>query len=87
MTNLKIVFVALSLATAFGAFADETVSEKVAVAGKDAGRSIKKGAHRTSEALCMKGDLKCTGDKVKNRVIEAKDATVDGASEIKNKID
>ncbi|MBA2405541.1 MAG: hypothetical protein H0V66_12265 [Bdellovibrionales bacterium] len=69
------------------AFADETVSEKVVAGANSASRAVKKGAHRTSEALCMKGDLKCAGDKISNRAEEAKDATVDGAEKLENIID
>ncbi len=69
------------------AFAEETVGEKLQASGNNAKRGVKKAVNRTQEALCMEGDLKCTAEKAGNRVIEAKDATVDGAKKIKNKVD
>lgn len=69
------------------ASADETVSEKVSAAGNTAGRTVKKGAHRVQEATCTKGQVGCAGEKVKNRAVEAKDSVVDGATEVKNKVD
>ncbi|HXH75505.1 MAG TPA: hypothetical protein VNJ08_11100 [Bacteriovoracaceae bacterium] len=86
---MKFALVLLGFALTVGqfAFADETVGEKAAVVATDAGRGLKKGANRVSEALCMEGDLKCAGKKAKNRIIEGKDAAVDGASELKNKVD
>lgn len=68
-------------------YADETLVEGMSATGNDAKRGIKKGAHRTQEALCMDSDLECAAKKAKNRIIEAGDATADGASKIKNKID
>ena len=69
------------------AFAEETVGEKVEATANNAKRGVKKAVNRTQEALCMEGDLKCTAEKAGNRVIEAKDATVDGAKKLKNKVD
>jgi hypothetical protein len=69
------------------AFAEETVGEKVQATANDAKRGVKKAANRVEEAVCMEGDVKCTAEKAGNRVIEAKDATVDGAKKIKNKVD
>lgn len=69
------------------AIADETIAEEISASAKDAKRGIKKGAHRTQEALCMDGNIECTARKAKNRVIEAGDATADAAAKIKNKID
>lgn len=68
-------------------FAEETVVEKVQVATKTVARAVKKGAHRTSEALCGKGKVKCGAEKIKNRAIEAKDVMVDSSVELKNKVD
>jgi uncharacterized protein YjbJ (UPF0337 family) len=68
-------------------YADETVTEKVAATSNDAKRGMKKGAHRVQEALCMDGDVECAAGKVKNRIIEAGDATSDAAVKVKNKID
>lgn len=69
------------------ALSDETVSEKVVAKSNDVKRNLRKGSNRVQEAVCMEGDLKCAGKKVKNRTVEAKDATVDGVKEVKNKID
>lgn len=69
------------------AYAEETTTEKIKVKAHDAKRAIRKGANRVEETVCMKGDIKCTSMKMKNRTLEAKDATVDGVKEIKNKID
>ena len=69
------------------AHAEETTGEKIKADAKDAKRSIKKGAHRIAEKVCMKSDAKCLADKVKHRASEAKDATKDKASQIKNKVD
>jgi hypothetical protein len=69
------------------AFAKETVGENAQASAKNAKRGVKKFVNRTEEALCIEGDLKCTAEKAGHRVIEAKDATVDAAKKIKNKID
>jgi hypothetical protein len=71
--------------------AAETVPEKAEVVAKTATRSVNKGIHRTSEAVCgtLTGDnkLQCLAKKIKNRAQEGKDATVDKASEVKNVVD
>lgn len=67
--------------------AAQTVAEKAKVATNDTARAIKKGAHRVEETFCMEGNLKCAGKKASNRAVEAKDAMVDGASEVKEKLD
>ena len=69
------------------AYAEETTTEKIKVKAHDAKRAIRKSANRVEEIICMKGDVKCASMKMKNRTLEAKDATVDGVKEIKNKID
>ena len=69
------------------AYAEETTTEKIKVKAHDTKRAIKKGANRVEETVCMKGDIECASIKMKNRTIEAKDATVDGVKKIKNKID
>lgn len=81
------VLVSLVAMSAQMAFGEETVGEKINVTANNSKRAVKKGAHRLSEALCAEGDVKCAGKKVKNSAVEAKDATVDGAKNIKNKID
>ncbi len=67
--------------------ADETPGEKVHAVVNSAARGVKKGANRVTEAACMKGDLKCAGDKAKNRAVETKDAVVDKVEETANKVD
>lgn len=88
---LKLMFLAItalmiSLVSA-SAKADETVTEKVEAAGNTTSRTIKKGAHRISETVCTKSDAACAAEKVQNRAVEAKDAVVDGAKKVGNKID
>lgn len=90
MNDLKTIFMASGLILSVSlpvAFASESVSEKVSSKANSASRSVKKGVNRTKEAVCMKGDMKCAGEKVKNRAGEAKDATVDKAKELKNRVD
>ncbi len=67
--------------------AEETLSEKAAKHTNTTVRAAKKGVNRVKEAVCMEGDLKCGAKKVGNRLEEAKDATVDEAKAIKEKID
>jgi hypothetical protein len=88
MKNLEIMLLGASLVLLSLplAFATETLPEKVAVAGNNTKRALKKGGHRVEEAFCAKGDISCAGDKVKNRTIEATDASVDKLKEIKNKV-
>ena len=84
----SLIFASLVLSTLSQiSYADETVTEKVAASSNDAKRGMKKGAHRVQEALCMDGDVECAAGKVKNRIIEAGDATSDAATKVKNKID
>jgi hypothetical protein len=89
MKNFEMMFVAAAIlltANSPMASAKETTDEKISAVAHDAKRGVKKAAHRVEEALCAKGDVTCAGKKVENRVIEAKDATVDKATEVKNKI-
>lgn len=67
--------------------AEETYGEKTQATAHDAKRAMKKGAHRTKEAMCMKGDAKCLAEKAKHRGEEAGDAVSDKAAEMKNKMD
>ena len=69
------------------AFAEETILEKAETAGNATIRAVKKGVNRVSEAVCNKGKAVCAGEKIKNRAAEARDVVVDGAKELKNKID
>ena len=68
------------------AFATETPGEKIQVVVKDSARAVKSATHRTEEVFCASGELKCGLLKIENRVLEAKDATLDGVVNIKNKI-
>lgn len=70
-----------------GAHADESVGEKAQATGNDAGRALKKGAHRVEESVCMQSDSKCLEEKAKHRAEEGKDYTKDKMSELKNDID
>jgi hypothetical protein len=54
------------------AVAEETVSEKIEVTAKDAKRGMKKGMHRTTEAVCMQSDAQCRANKRKHKMNEAK---------------
>ena len=67
--------------------AEETMGEKTTATAHDAGRAMKKGAHRASEAVCMKSDTKCLAEKAKHRGQETGDAVSDKASEVKNNVD
>lgn len=67
-------------------FAAETMQEKEAVTN-DVTRDAKKKINRIEEAACTDGDAKCAGQKAKNRIEEAGNATKDKAKELKNKAD
>ncbi len=82
----KILYAAF-LTLTLSAYADETVSEQLKAKTNNVKRAVKKASHRLNEAVCAENDLKCASKKVKNRAIEVKDATVDGAKELKHKID
>lgn len=66
--------------------AEETMGDKASATANDVKRAAKKGADKTSEALCTEGDAKCAARKLKHRGTEAKDATVDKVEDTKNKI-
>jgi hypothetical protein len=67
--------------------AEQSATEKAADMARDAKHSMKKGAHRVKEAVCMEGDLKCAGKKAGHRVDEAADATKNKAKEMADKVD
>jgi anti-sigma28 factor (negative regulator of flagellin synthesis) len=69
------------------AHSDESVGEKIQSSGNDAGRAVKKGAHRVEESACMQSDTECLAKKAKNRGEEGVDSTKDKVKEIKNDID
>ena len=75
------------LSSAFVAHAEETWSEKAGAKGNDVKRELKKAGNRIEEETCTAGDATCAGRKAGNRIEEAKDATVDGAKKLKNKVD
>ena len=66
---------------------DETITEKAGASSNNVKRGIKKGAHRAEEIFCAASDTECAARKAGNRIIEAKDATVDAAVKMKNKVD
>lgn len=85
---MKALIVAVALLGLNGmVYSEETVGEKAAAAGNDAGRSIKKGANRVQEAVCMDSDTKCLAEKAKHRAEEGTDYTKDKVKELKNDID
>jgi hypothetical protein len=87
-TQLFYFFLAFGVMSTYQiASGTETVSEKAKATGNDVKRGAKKGWNRTKEAVCMKGDLKCAADKVRNRTQESKDTVVDKSKEAKNKVD
>ncbi len=81
------IILTLMLATGLSAMAEETMAEKTEAKAHNVKRSMKKGAHRTQEAVCMEGDVKCMEKKAAHRMEEAKDYTKDKASEAKNAVD
>lgn len=85
--SLSLTFGFLMLAGIPIANSDETISEKVEASSKDANRGMSKGAHRAEELFCAASDAECAARKAGNRALEAKDATVDAAVKLKNKVD
>ncbi len=85
---MKNILIVLALCGAFGtAQAEQTAGEKMNETGHDAGRAVKKGAHRAEEAVCAKSDTKCLAEKGKHRMQEGTEAIKDGAKSSKDKID
>lgn len=83
---LKILF---SIVLALGgivSLAEETSSERATREANEAKRSAKKAMHRTEEATCAKGDMKCTQEKASHRGKEAKDFMKDKADEAGQKM-
>jgi len=87
----KVILILALLGFAHAGSAEETVTEKATVTGNKVVRTAKKAANRTAEAVCgtLTGDNKvqCLAKEAKNRMVEGKDAVVDKASEVKNKVD
>lgn len=67
--------------------AAETLQEKKEAVTNDVTRDAKKNINRVEEAACTEGDVKCAGEKAKNRMEEAGDAAKDKTKELKNKAD
>lgn len=87
MKLLKL-FVVSAMALNFSmAFADESTSEKVSDKARDTKREMKDKAHRAEEKMCDDSDAKCLKEKAEHRASEAKDATKDKTTEVKNKVD
>lgn len=85
---MKALIIAVALLGLNGlAHSEETLGEKASAAGNDAGRSVKKGAHRVQEAVCADSDTKCLAEKAKHRAQEGTDYTKDKAKELKNDVD
>jgi hypothetical protein len=86
---MKPILLCLALSALLGSstFAEETAGEKAASTGRDVKRSVKKGAHRTQEAVCMKGDVECAAEKAKHRATEGKDYVEDKAKDAKDTMD
>jgi len=86
MKTILMTLVSLALAGSTG-FAEETIGEKASSTGKSVKRSANKAWNRTKEAVCMEGDLKCAGKKVKNRAGEGVDYVQDKTGDAKNAVD
>ncbi len=89
-TKSKAIVIALALTGMVGinaVYAEESITEKAEATANDATRAVKKGAHRTEEAVCMQSDTKCLEEKAKHRAEEASDYTKDKAKEVKNSVD
>lgn len=69
------------------AHAEQSATEKAADMGRDAKHSVKKGANRVKEAVCMEGDLECAAKKAGHRIEEAGSATKNKAKEMADKVD
>lgn len=54
-------------------------------AGRNTGRLAKKGAHRTAEAVCMKGDKKCEEQKRKHRQMEKQEFLEDQEKSVEDR--
>lgn len=86
---LKTSFLLLSAFLMFGSvsFAERTTGEAASATANDAKRSMKKGANRVKEAVCMEGDAKCLAKKAKHRAEEGADTVKDKAHEVKDQVD
>ena len=89
MNNIVKLFVIGGLVALISSpvIAAETLQEKKEAVTNDVTRDAKKKINRIEEAACTDGDAKCAGQKAKNRIEEAGDATKDKAKELKNKAD
>lgn len=87
MRFLKSLLLSMSCLFSTVVLAEETMGEKANVVKNDAKRAVKKAAHRVQEAVCADSDAECLAKKAKNRAVEATEAAVDKASEVKNQLD
>lgn len=83
----SLVFIAALSFAAPAAFAEETPAEKASATANDAKRSMKKGANRAKEIVCLESDAECLAKKAKHRATEGGDYMKDKAKETKDKID
>lgn len=84
--NFRSSLLALLALAALPAFAQST-GEKVKDAANDTTRAVKKGVHRTTEALCVGTKAECAKKKLEHRVTETRDDVRDKAVELKDKVD
>ncbi len=87
MNAMKVLALMSVAAMPVMAQSNQSTLEKAKATGNDVKREVKKAGDRTEEALCMGTKAECAAKKVKNRTTEAKDAVVDGAKEVKDKVD
>jgi hypothetical protein len=85
MKSLLIAIVALGYMGT--AHAESDAAAKAETTKNDVKRDVKKGWHRTEEAVCAEGDAKCAAKKAKHRVQEGSDYVKDKATETKDKAD
>lgn len=86
MKNTKLISLLGLVALSAPAYA-QSMREKAKDTANDATREVKKAGHRVEEAVCTGTKAECEKEKLKNRAIEAKDATKDKATELKDKVD
>ncbi|CAB1274168.1 hypothetical protein [Candidatus Nitrosacidococcus tergens] len=84
LTTLSVL---LLCSVSFATLAEETTTEKLEAKTNDAKRAAQTKVNRAKEATCTDGTMKCLGEKIKDRTVEAYDATKDKAVELKNKAD
>jgi uncharacterized low-complexity protein len=83
----SILIAVLALGFAGVAHAESETAAKAETTKNDVKRDVKKGWHRTQEAVCAEGDAKCAAKKAKHRVHEGSDYVKDKAHESVDKAD